>query len=214
MEINIKRKKKPVWPWLIALLILGVIIWILYTQFGEEIDQQIDNVQDTSQNMKQEPEIKAEDGYEEIAYYEEVKDFVNYIENNETQEEVQPNYTANATVYLAQALSRLVDREHRGDQDIEEKRDALLSSVEYILNDSISSHQSFFISEAFNNAAALMTAMQKKDYPDLKPQIQNIERVAKSIEIDDLSFDYKSSVKEFFIASKVALQAISEIDTF
>ncbi|CAN5244888.1 hypothetical protein BH23BAC1_BH23BAC1_13230 [soil metagenome] len=214
MEINIKRKKKPVWPWLVALLILGVIIWILYTQFGDEIDEQIENVQDTSLNIKQEPELRSEAEYDEIAYYDEVKDFVNYIENNEPQEEIHPNFTANATVYLAQALSRLVDKEHLGDQNIEVKREAFLASVEAILQDSTGTMQSLLISEAFNNASALMTAMQKKDYPNLKSYVSDVERVAKTIEVDNLSLEYRSNIKEFFVASKIALQAISEIDTY
>lgn len=30
-EIRIERKRKPIWPWLVALLLLALIVWALYT---------------------------------------------------------------------------------------------------------------------------------------------------------------------------------------
>ena len=30
VEINIERKKKPVWPWILLLLIVGLLIWAIY----------------------------------------------------------------------------------------------------------------------------------------------------------------------------------------
>ena len=39
-EIRIERKRKPIWPWLLALLLLALIIWALYqfTNQPEEAD--------------------------------------------------------------------------------------------------------------------------------------------------------------------------------
>ena len=30
VEINIEKKKKPVWPWILLLVILGLLIWAIY----------------------------------------------------------------------------------------------------------------------------------------------------------------------------------------
>jgi hypothetical protein len=37
-EIKIERKKKPVWPWLLLLLIIALIAWALY-KFTNEPDE-------------------------------------------------------------------------------------------------------------------------------------------------------------------------------
>ncbi|MGV3503259.1 MAG: hypothetical protein ACO1O1_06090 [Adhaeribacter sp.] len=37
-EIRIERKRKPVWPWLLALLLLALIVWALY-QFTNKPEQ-------------------------------------------------------------------------------------------------------------------------------------------------------------------------------
>lgn len=40
-EINIERKKKPVWPWLLLLLIVALLIWAIFelTNNNEEVDE-------------------------------------------------------------------------------------------------------------------------------------------------------------------------------
>ncbi|WP_162345674.1 hypothetical protein [Pontibacter fetidus] len=30
VEINIEKKKKPVWPWILLLIILGLLVWAIY----------------------------------------------------------------------------------------------------------------------------------------------------------------------------------------
>jgi hypothetical protein len=37
-EIKIERKKKPVWPWLLLLLIIALIAWAIY-KFTDEPDE-------------------------------------------------------------------------------------------------------------------------------------------------------------------------------
>lgn len=41
-EIRIERKRKPLWPWLLALLLLALIAWALYTFTNkpEEVDDE------------------------------------------------------------------------------------------------------------------------------------------------------------------------------
>jgi hypothetical protein len=40
-EINIERKTKPVWPWLLLVLVIALLAWALY-QFTNEPDDDID----------------------------------------------------------------------------------------------------------------------------------------------------------------------------
>ncbi|MDQ3536770.1 MAG: hypothetical protein M3421_14215 [Bacteroidota bacterium] len=216
MEINIKKKKKPVWPWIVAILVILAIIFVLYTQFGDDVERQInDTTNDDTSYLETKDDAQMDPGKssEDIAYYDEVKDFINYVDHN-NEEETHQNYTEKATIFLAQALSRMVDMEHVGDLAIENKRDELMLVIESLNQDSISVNHHDMIGLAFNHASDLMKAMQKKDYPALQPQIYNIEKMAKTFQPDNLIVDQKTNVKEFFLLSKVALQAISEIDTF
>lgn len=215
MEINIKKKKNPVWPWIVAILVILAILFFLYTQYGDEVEEQINNNQNNETSYVQPADdvqldvVKAQD---DIAYYDEVKDFISFVEFN--QEETPQNYTEKATIYLAQALNKMVDLEHVGDAAIEAKREALMLTLEAIKNDSSSAQHPQMISLAFTQSAELMTAMQRKDYPALQPQIKNVENIAKSIQPGQLLAERLLHEKEFFLLTKVALKAISEIDTF
>ncbi len=44
-EINIERKKKPVWPWLLLILILALLGWAIYELVIE--DDTVDNTIET-----------------------------------------------------------------------------------------------------------------------------------------------------------------------
>ena len=39
-EIRIERKRKPIWPWLLALVLVALIVWALYefTNKPEDVD--------------------------------------------------------------------------------------------------------------------------------------------------------------------------------
>lgn len=41
-EIRIERKRKPIWPWLLALVLIGLIIWALYefTNKPDAVDEE------------------------------------------------------------------------------------------------------------------------------------------------------------------------------
>lgn len=214
MEINIQKKKKPVWPWILALIILGVIIWFVYTQYGEEVEEQIDTTIENTTSQNNEMEDISEPIEVETAYYDEVKDFIYFVENHHEQVGLQTNYTARATVYLAHAISTLVNKEHSEDEEINAKRLALLRTAELLIADTTSITNTIHIKEAFNHAVELLAFMQKKDYPQLKPEMNNLERVAKSLVSEDGVAPRLSDEKEFLLYSKLAIQAISEIDTF
>jgi hypothetical protein len=42
VEINVERKKKPVWPWILLLLIVGLIIWAIVEMTNDNNETVID----------------------------------------------------------------------------------------------------------------------------------------------------------------------------
>ncbi|MDX5348288.1 MAG: hypothetical protein LPJ89_02020 [Hymenobacteraceae bacterium] len=45
-EINIQRKKRPVWPWIVGLLVIIALIWLLSEAFDNDREE-IDNTDKT-----------------------------------------------------------------------------------------------------------------------------------------------------------------------
>lgn len=43
-EINIERKKRPIWPWLLLILLVGLLIWGLYEFTNEPDEVEVDEV--------------------------------------------------------------------------------------------------------------------------------------------------------------------------
>lgn len=41
-EINIERKKKPVWPWILVLVIVGLLIWAIIDMTNDDADVELD----------------------------------------------------------------------------------------------------------------------------------------------------------------------------
>lgn len=37
-EIKIEEKKRPIWPWLLVLLIIIVVVWLVVTRGNEQAD--------------------------------------------------------------------------------------------------------------------------------------------------------------------------------
>ncbi|MEJ8755585.1 hypothetical protein WG947_01140 [Pontibacter sp. H259] len=46
-EINIERRKKPVWPWILLLLIVALLIWAIYEMTNDRDDIDTEEVQET-----------------------------------------------------------------------------------------------------------------------------------------------------------------------
>lgn len=40
-EINVKRKGPSIWPWVVGLIVLGLLIWVLTEFFGDDADEPV-----------------------------------------------------------------------------------------------------------------------------------------------------------------------------
>ncbi|MFD2515190.1 hypothetical protein ACFSRY_15055 [Pontibacter locisalis] len=46
-EINIERKKKPVWPWVLLLLLVALLAWGLYVLTNEPEEIEVEEIPET-----------------------------------------------------------------------------------------------------------------------------------------------------------------------
>ncbi|WP_018477686.1 hypothetical protein [Pontibacter roseus] len=48
VEINIEKKKKPVWPWILLLIILALIGWAVYEMLSSPAADSVDTTTNTT----------------------------------------------------------------------------------------------------------------------------------------------------------------------
>ena len=59
-EINIERKKKPVWPWILLLLIVALLVWAIYELTNDRGDTELVEEPTTGMVLHQtQPTVKA-----------------------------------------------------------------------------------------------------------------------------------------------------------
>ncbi|MBC5772724.1 hypothetical protein H8S95_01500 [Pontibacter sp. KCTC 32443] len=46
-EINIERKKRPVWPWILLLIILALLAWALYEMLSDRDETDVEESAET-----------------------------------------------------------------------------------------------------------------------------------------------------------------------
>jgi hypothetical protein len=40
-DINVERKQRSIWPWILGLLVLAVLIWLLASMFNRDDDETV-----------------------------------------------------------------------------------------------------------------------------------------------------------------------------
>ena len=199
-EINVERKrnKKPVWPWIVAVILIVGIIWLLAGTGGDEDYETVDNTE-TIQNQNQ-PMEDQQTGNP-------VAEFISFVEQGKGEVGLSHNYTQNGLQHLADALAYLHSQNQtvNGNQYLTE----ISNTASEIVNDTDSRQHADKIRSAFVATANFMQSLPESAYPDMKEEANDLMNSAEEIKSGELATDQADEIKGFF--SDVA-DALSEID--
>lgn len=206
-EIDIEKKKAPVWPWIIvALLAIAAIIWWAdddNDMNATETEEVAVNENDLDNNMN------ADNENNDQVQAEEVESYVAFVNNSNKNIDVSHEYTHDALTKLADALEEVVD-ENNADLENGNSLKELRQQADQLTENVSSEKHANILSRAFTSAADIMENLQEKHYPDNKENVEEVKDAAQSIDPQVIVTDQKEVVHKFFDKAADALQEMEQ----
>jgi hypothetical protein len=201
-DIHIERRRKPVWPWILGLIILAGLVWavIEYTDrdknkvayqesyVPEEAVRPgmpgIDQEETEGQSLGMTPGDTAAS---------KTQAFVSFVNNNEFEQGIasDPQVTSEGLILLSDAIEEI-------SPDYSLTVNRLRNTAEEIQNNPQSMANAENIKTALSNAAETLKDIQANEYPEMKEEVNEVEKVAKSINAKGVVENQKEKVKDFF----------------
>lgn len=211
-EIHIQKKKKPVWPWILAaVVVLAIILWIVVDTDNNDQQRQTAVVDQTEQIQQQDAFTDQQDNQRTDA----VDDFISFVQESNAREEMDldHDYTAEGISLLSAALNDMVNQLGVEDVDMQQKRDNLNRKADQIQQDPASTQHADTIRSAFISSADIMSNLQQQHFPNLDGEVNNVRETAQAVDPNTLTLEQKQNVKAFFSSSAQALHEMTNRNT-
>lgn len=208
-EINIERKKgkKPVWPWILGLLLLAGIIWAISDSDDEPQLDEVAAVEEpyAEESVAAEPQSNVlENEPTEIA------DFVSYVNTTEVKERMGLDHvvTSEALMRLSQALKEL------GEEDYSQQINDIQQTAQQIQTDPESLKHADRVNNAFSKAADVLMQIKENRFPETaESEVQELQEIAREIEDGQPLLEQKEEVKSFFENAAQVVDAFEDEQT-
>ncbi|CAN5432947.1 hypothetical protein BH23BAC1_BH23BAC1_10410 [soil metagenome] len=213
-EINIQKKRKPVWPWIIGLIIAAAVIWIVLESVDREEVIYIPTATDqtTPQQTTPQQSDATADMADQQAYPQEVNNFISFVRENDSVEEMNldHDYTADGIRLLSMALSDLVDRVGAEDINMQQKKENLKRKADRIQRNPQATYHADTIRSAFISSAELMEDLENNHFSNVDNQVDRVRETAEAIDPNTETLNQRTKVKAFFASSSQALHAMAD----
>ncbi|MBY8962063.1 hypothetical protein KJK34_04785 [Flavobacterium sp. D11R37] len=201
-EIKIE-KKKPVWPWILLLLVIvGVIVYFLVFR-DEETNTTV--IEETP--VAAETDANGNEGNDALSGNAEIAAYVDYIDSNRNEMGLDHEYTNEAFSKLIAATNAAADETG---YDINKDMEQIRAYSERITNDPYETSHADNIRKAADNIAVVLQNIQQNANPELSAEASAVKDAAASINPAELTLDQKNEVKSFFDEASVLLEKINQ----
>jgi hypothetical protein len=186
-EIKIE-KKKPIWPWLLLVVLIAVLlIWLLAGRNGQDGDRT--PVTADVERAKEAIDPAAEQRDKVVA------DFLTFVEEDGDRMGLDHVYTSEAMVKLTEAIRAVAGRH---DYEIKAGVDVVTEDVNVITDD----RQEDVHANRLKNASGVLTdalqEIQQEFYPDLAGEVAELRSASDSIRGEVLLLNQRDEVKSYF----------------
>ncbi|MDQ3190841.1 MAG: hypothetical protein M3Q58_04535 [Bacteroidota bacterium] len=190
-EIHVQKKKKPVWPWVVGLILIVVVILLLVDNGAQK---------------------KAEMAVTEREIPEEVTDYILYVRQTDASDtmNIHHEYTSEGIQKLASALEALVDEINSQEVEMDEKKDRLNQIADYIQKNPQQLTHSDSIRAAFELASDIIVTIQQAHFPEVSEDVQNLQSAATAVNPGTPTLDQSAQIEGFFEESASALDALAQ----
>lgn len=200
-EIDIEKKKnKPVWPWILAALVLIGIIWAV-----AELDTspEAEEVAVAEEPYVEEPIVR-----EPQANQLGEADFVAYVNDVEVKEQMGLSHEVTSTALnkLAEQLRDLT----QNDEMFAEEINSIEQYAQAITTDPESLQHADKVSAAFTNAANVIGNIQENRFPDAESAVNDLQEKARELEENQQLLNQKEAVSAYFEQAAEAVEEMKE----
>lgn len=208
-EIKIK-KKAPIWPWILGVLILAAIIYFLV--FANDGTDDIDDVDDTVTTTEQIVEkdtvdqTRNDQTRSDSIHLRDVKDINAY-----TTFISDPNMKVDHE-FSSAALTKLIAATKETADELDINIDADLNAAKKLSDEITKDPQSLShankIKDAAENITNALKTIQTEKFPQLNSQFEALNDAVSNIKVDTPTLDQKNDVKTFFTKAGNLLTSI------
>lgn len=200
-EINIE-KKKPIWPWIILVL---VILGILYFVFFSNGENGMDDQETTTEEMDT---VTGEDERNETSIGADtmgVAAYLSYVEDEERMGR-DHEYTNTALLRLISAVQAKADEMN---YDISADMQSIRQDAEKITNDPTATDHANSIKNAGQKIVDVLEGMQQENFPELSQDVQEARDAVQNIDTSTQTLEQRDQVKSFFSETADVLRKMS-----
>lgn len=215
-EIKIE-KKKPIWPWIIlVLVILAILYFLVFADDEEELE-----IDDTEQLQEEtvwedEEEVTTWDDENDTTTWDttasdtlggsqDVSGYLTYIAD-ESKMGVDHQYTNNALIRLMNAVQATANEiNYNIDADMQSVR----QDAQAIQQDPTGTNHAEKIKQAGTKLANILERMQQDNYPDLANDVQEMKTAANNIQGSVQTLEQKDQINAFFNEAADVLRKMS-----
>ena len=203
-DINIEKKKsKPIWPWILGLLLLAGIIWAIA---GIDSEPEAEGVAAVEEPYRD--EVVNTEPQSNVMGEENQQGFVAYVENEEIKDKMGMDHqiTSEALKKLASSLRDISENDNKYSQQIEEIR----QHAQQIQSDPQSLQHANHAHKAFTSAADVMGQIQQDRFPDAKSEVNDVQEAVKKLKNNEPLLNQKDAVNTFFEKAADAIEGMKE----
>jgi hypothetical protein len=214
-NINVRKKKKPVGPWIFTLLLLALVAFgaiLLFNRRGNSFEDKVSGVKDDYETQKKRVEKKIEPYREKMSdkmdqgkekmksrdqqdknQPQEVKNFVAFAEDSTPQAGKEHLYTYEGLNQMADALEKVQEQKNLTGENISSSINDLKSKARKLKTDSSGAA----VKNAFRSATVALENIQKEGFPENRDQIESLKETAGKISGNKVVGNQTDVVQDF-----------------
>lgn len=210
-EIKIE-KKKPIWPWIILVLVILALLYFFVFANDDDVN---DDMDDTTEQVGDAWDEDSTDwDNDNTTNWDNdslsttgvgVAGYMAYIGNKEKMG-VDHEYTNNALIKLIDAVEA---KAKEVNYDITADLQAARKDAEKITNDPSALNHANTIKDAGNKIAMALSKIQKDKFPDLSSEVEDVKKAVENIKADTQTLNQKDQINKFYDEAGDALEKMS-----
>ena len=187
-EIKIE-KKKPIWPWILALLVIALIVYFLFFKDTTVITNENTTTNDTIVDRTE----MQDDGYinDNLS---DVAAFTMFVKKDDGNMTLDHEYSHDALTKLIDATEETSEKVNFDSKmDLDNARN---HANEITKNPEATDH-SDHIKKATDLVSTVLMKMQQAKFPDLKSEADKVKMASDAINVKELALHQKDKIKGF-----------------
>lgn len=208
-EIGIE-KKKPIWPWIILVLVILAILYFLFAWGDDDVDDMDDtNTEQVEDTTAWDNEMRDTTGTwdrnDTITGNQGVSAYLSHV-GDKSRMGIDHEYTNNALIRLMSAVeSKAMEENVNIDAEMQEIR----QQANEITQDPMATDHANIIKDTGSKIVDALEKVQQENHPDLSQEIEDVRNSLQEIDPSVQTLEQKDDVNSFFDEAADVLRKMS-----